>query len=264
VGTSDDSYCNQTLLCNSSRTIEMAIANGTCNNNASHCFVNAWCPMENQPKVLSNFIEGVVNFTAFAKVNVLFPSYGIKSDNTNGSKGQLTPGFNLWSMDQMVQLAGTTFDDIKRDGAILLVTVEFDCDFDHGDRCVPNFHFDRIDTTTQLSKGFNFRYPRYYWIEDGSVTNSPVSGRRLYRDLHKVYGLRVIFLVAGQGAKFSIVPLVISLASGLALLSVASVVCDFLALYVLPEKKIYMQHKYEDGDEPQNSLDSQSLLSTQN
>ena len=85
----------------------------------------------------------------------LFDSIECISENTNGTKGQLTPGFNLWTMDQLLNLAGgTSLKDVRTNGAsmhhccpidheVVLVTVNFDCDFDGSKPCVPSFTFDR-------------------------------------------------------------------------------------------------------------------------
>jgi hypothetical protein len=42
------------------------------------------------------------------------------------------------------------------------------------------------------------------------------------RDLEKLYGLRFLIVTTGIGNKFSIVPFVVNIASGLALLSIAT------------------------------------------
>ena len=54
-------------------------------------------------------------------------------------------------------------------------------------------------------------YANYYY-ENGTE----------YRDLIKAYGLRFVVNVDGQAGKFSFVPLVLNLGSGLALLAIVS------------------------------------------
>lgn len=89
-----------------------------------------------------------------------------------------------------------------------------------------------------------------------------------YRDLYKVYGVRFIFLTSGIGRKFNIVPLFINIGklefviqiwfenplfqisgSGLALLSVATIISDTIALYLLPKRQFYRQVKYEEVED---------------
>ena len=58
------------------------------------------------------------------------------------------------------------------------------------------------------------RYANQYGVpqEDGSF--------KLYRDLYKAYGVRYLVTVQGTAGKFSIVPLLLNVGSGLALLGV--------------------------------------------
>lgn len=81
--------------------------------------------------------------------------------------------------------------------------------------------------------GYNFRYPIYYWINDPANPYERIETR----DLYKVFGIRILFLISGKGAKFSIIPLILNFASGLALLSVATVVTDIVALQIFPKSK---------------------------
>ena len=48
------------------------------------------------------------------------------------------------------------------------------------------------------------------------------------RNLYKLFGVRIIFVVSGTAGRFSIVPLLLALGSGLGLLSVATVIGDLL------------------------------------
>ena len=45
----------------------------------------------------------------------------------------------------------------------------------------------------------------------------------LSRDLYKVYGIRFLIRVTGTGGKFSIVPLLLTIGSGIGLLAVVSI-----------------------------------------
>jgi len=260
--TNIDAFCNATSpSCSPDKYYQMGVPNGTCDFSTSRCFMNAWCPMENDFD-MGNYLDPVEQFTVFAKINVQFPKYNIGVSNTNGTKGQTTKGFNLWTIADMLQMAGTSFNEIKANGAILLVTAHFECNFDRSSsECVPSFSFARIDAVSALSPGFNFRYVDHYWMPDPTVTDGPLPGHRQYRDLLKVYGIRTIYVINGTGAKFDIVPLILNLASGLALLGVATVICDFLALYIMPEKKKYNHAKYEDVEQDVQNSEVQPLIS---
>jgi len=121
--------------------------------------------------------------------------------------------------------------------ARLLVLVGYDCDDMHLDstNCsVPKFDFYRLDPPNMFSPGFNFRYStrrvRYDGTESRSVT--------------KVLGLRVLFTITGKGGRFSIVALSLSLGSGLALLGISTLICDFILQYFLPGREKLIEQKY--------------------
>jgi hypothetical protein len=48
-----------------------------------------------------------------------------------------------------------------------------------------------------------------------------------------------------QAGKFSIVPLLLNIGSGIALLGIATVICDVLVTYVVKRRKYYKQSKYQ-------------------
>jgi len=57
---------------------------------------------------------------------------------------------------------------------------------------------------------FYFRFSRYFKYENGTD----------YRTLFKAYGVKFVLTIQGRAGKFRIVPLVLNIGSGLALLSV--------------------------------------------
>ena len=64
------------------------------------------------------------------------------------------------------------------------------------------------------------RYPHFY-REQGLLT----------RDLYKVYGIRSLVRVTGEAGKFSIVPLLLTIGSGIGLLAVVSKIFMFLCYH---------------------------------
>lgn len=53
-----------------------------------------------------------------------------------------------------------------------------------------------------------------------------------------------MIMVYGEGGKFSAIPLFLNLGSGLALLGIATVLCDIAVLYLLKKKYFYREKKY--------------------
>ena len=60
-----------------------------------------------------------------------------------------------------------------------------------------------------------------------------------YRLLHKAYGIRFLITVTGIAGKFNVVPTLLTVGSGLGLLSVATIVADIALLYVATKRKFY-------------------------
>ena len=62
----------------------------------------------------------------------------------------------------------------------------------------------------------------------------------------KAYGILYIITVDAKAAKFNIIPTMQNLGSGLALLSIATIICDVFVLYVHKHKLMYRTHKYDE------------------
>jgi len=225
------------------------ISTGVCDNSTGFCYINAWCAPEYIPKNESNLIYNVDEFTVFIRISVKWPELGIERNNANGSANQLTDNYNLFKVGYMTEAAQTNYSSIVTTGAIILVTSDWQCNFDYSaDQCIPTFSFSRIDTQTNLSTGFNFRYVNYYYNDDV-----------LTRDLIKATGLRFIVSIQGIGGQFNIVPLIVNIGSGLALISVATIVTDLILQYLMPKRKVYTKHKYEELDDPVDIIDPEKI-----
>ncbi|WP_411027386.1 hypothetical protein, partial [Salmonella sp. s54925] len=116
-----------------------------------------------------------------------------------------------------------------------------DCNFDHDEEeCKPEYSFGRVDNPgAQIAGGYNFR-----------VASFDVENHTQYRTLIKAYGIRFVILVDAKAGKFDIIPLLRNLGAGLALLSVATVMCDICVLYLLKKKYFYRTKKYQYVDDP--------------
>jgi len=63
-----------------------------------------------------------------------------------------------------------------------------------------------------------------------------------FENLRRISGLRYYSIVS----QFDIVPLLVNLGSGIALLGIATLITDLLVLYILPKHKYYQLVKYEE------------------
>ncbi|KAK3750953.1 hypothetical protein RRG08_009211 [Elysia crispata] len=228
-------------------------------NGTKVCQIYGWCPVENDDLLESlkkPVLQNASNFTVFIKNNIEFPKFGVSRRNIFGTykndselsscrwnrdhpKDKFCPIFVL---DDIARDAGVNFNDLNFQGGVMQIVITWNCNLDHSiNDCVPSYSFRRLDKGDfKISKGFNFRYANQFGVvqPDGSF--------KLYRDLYKAYGVRFLVTVQGTAGKFSIVPLLLNVASGLALLSVATIICDIVVLYFLKARHFYREKKYLD------------------
>jgi hypothetical protein len=90
---------------------------------------------------------------------------------------------------------------------VLQIEISWTCDLDYSfDKCLPKYSFNRYDlpfNSSSAASGFNFRYSEKFEV-DGVK----------YRNLIKVYGLRIFIVVNGKAGKFDFIPLFLTIGSG--------------------------------------------------
>lgn len=233
----------------------------TRNGSIKVCAIHAWCPVETDELPIKNdtLLAGTEDFTVLIKNNIEFPKFKAKSrnilDNQNQSYLQacqynrshsadcFCPVFRLGTI---VDLTETKYRDIAVMGGVIGINIDWNCNLDHSIKnCAPVYSFTRLDeANAKIAKGTNFRYANYY---DNNNT--------AFRDLYKAYGIRFIVRVTGKAGKFSIIPLLLNIGSGVGLLAIATVVCDVITLYLLKKGNYYKENKYLYVDEfPKDEL----------
>ena len=249
--------------CEKGVTLEHGVETGTCTNvtdSESYCQIYGWGPVEDDITAASTTVlNSVQNFTMFVRCSVVFSRYKIRDDNLLG--GNLTMGYNEFYVSDFIKNAGSTWDDVATTGAIIATTISWNCEFNPwSPDCEPQFKFFRLDQSNSFSPGFNYRYGHYYYLPNQNDTTQATQ----YRDLFKVYGVRIVFLLAGQGHKFSIIPLMLNLASGLALLTIATIISDVLTLYILPNSKRYRSAKIKAVEAEKEKDEEDPMFPTEN
>ncbi|ERE68799.1 P2X purinoceptor 5-like protein [Cricetulus griseus] len=123
-------------------------------------------------------------------------------------------------------------------GGVIGIHIEWNCDLDKAaPKCDPRYYFNRLDNkhTKSISSGYNFRFARYYRDSNGVE----------FRDLMKAYGIRFDVIVNGKAGKFSIIPTVINIGSGLALMGAGAFFCDLVLIYLIRKSDFYRDKKFE-------------------
>ncbi|XP_038618814.1 P2X purinoceptor 6 isoform X2 [Tachyglossus aculeatus] len=227
------------------------IKTGKCvafNSTHSTCEVVGWCPVESGSVSRSALLAEAENFTLFIKNTVTFAKFNFSKSNMLEAKEstylkgchydpQSSPFCPIFRVHDMVEEAGETFGSLAPLGGVIRVQIDWDCDLDlASDECRPRYSF-RLQ-----ERNYNFRTASYWWEPEG----------REARSLLKVYGIRFDILARGQAGRFGVIPLAVTLGTGLALLGAATVLCDMLLLYLDGEAAFYWGVKYEEAKAPKN------------
>ncbi|KAM9847293.1 P2X purinoceptor 5 [Aulostomus maculatus] len=223
------------------------IKTGLCRNDTGTCEIQAWCPVEYNERPAEPLLSEAENFTIYIKNFIRFPKFEFSKSNVLETSGdgylkrcsydrEKHPYCPIFRLGDLVSWTGHDFQDMAGKGGSLGVQIEWNCDLDKDhSQCNPQYNFIRLDLNNSVTSGYNFRYARYYMDENG--TN--------YRTLYKVYGIRFDIMTNGQAGKFSIVPTIIAIGSGVALLGIGAFVCDMILLYMMNTSSFYRERKFE-------------------
>ncbi|ELW46862.1 P2X purinoceptor 3 [Tupaia chinensis] len=248
--------CTSDSQCGPERFPGGGILTGRCVNYSSvlrTCEIQGWCPTEVDTVEMPIMMEAE-NFTIFIKNSIRFPLF-------NFEKGNLLPSLTardlktcrfhpdkapfcpILRVGDVVKFAGQDFAKLASTGGVLGIKIGWVCDLDKAwDQCIPKYSFTRLDGVSEkssVSPGYNFRFAKYYKMENGSE----------YRTLLKAFGIRFDVLVYGNAGKFNIIPTIISSVAAFTSVGVGTVLCDIILLNFLKGAEQYKAKKFEEVNE---------------
>ncbi|KAJ8271212.1 hypothetical protein COCON_G00100710 [Conger conger] len=200
----------------------------TFNSSLRTCEMKGWCPAEIDDIKTDPMME-VENFTIFIKNSIRFPLF-------NFTKGNFLPTITAdYIKNCKFNLVDDTYCPIFRVGDVVK--------FAHQD-------FSSLaHKKNNVSPGYNFRYAKYYKMENGTE----------YRTLLKAYAIRFDVLVNGNAGKFNMIPTLINMVAAFTSVGVGTVLCDIILLNFLKGAEQYKAKKFEEVSESQlRSSDSNS------
>uniref|UniRef100_A0A8D3BKY0 P2X purinoceptor n=1 Tax=Scophthalmus maximus TaxID=52904 RepID=A0A8D3BKY0_SCOMX len=200
------------------------------------CEINAWCPVEYSKRPSEPLLSDAENFTIYIKNFIRFPKFEFSKSNVLETSDdsylkrcsydrEMHPYCPIFRLGDLVSWTGHDFQDMAVKGGSVGVLIEWNCDLDKdSSRCNPQYSFTRLDMNlnNSVTSGYNFRYARYFKDQNGET----------YRTLYKVYGIRFDIMINGQAGKFNIVPTLIAIGSGVALLGAVSNLLKYYVVYV--------------------------------
>uniref|UniRef100_A0A669C039 P2X purinoceptor n=2 Tax=Oreochromis TaxID=8139 RepID=A0A669C039_ORENI len=237
------------------------IATGRCvpfNATIKMCEIKGWCPAEIDTIKTTPMME-IENFTIFIKNSIRFPTF-------NYTKGNFLPNITqdyihkcnfdmvnntycpIFRVGDVVRYAQQNFTNLADKGGVIGIKIGWMCDLDKSDdHCNPSYSFTRLDAMSQknaVSPGYNFRFAKYFKMENGTD----------YRTLVKAYAIRFDVLVNGNAGKFNMIPTLINMVAAFTSVGVGTVLCDIILLNFLKGAEQYKAKKFEEVKYPALNL----------
>ncbi|KAL7863642.1 hypothetical protein SRHO_G00126260 [Serrasalmus rhombeus] len=219
---------------------------GKCVTEVQRCEIEGWCPAEDDTKRTPPMKEAE-NFTIFIKNSIRFPHFNVTRGNIGSAMKKAclynpvsNPSCPIFRVGDVLKYAGVNFSHIALTGGEIGINIGWVCNLDLGEKkCLPKYSFTQLDSafkTISFSKGFNFRFAKYFMSEDG----------REYRTLHKAFAIRFDILVSGNAGKFYIVPTLINIVAACTSVGLATIFCDIILLNFLKGSDQYKAKKFEE------------------
>uniref|UniRef100_G1RQ15 P2X purinoceptor n=1 Tax=Nomascus leucogenys TaxID=61853 RepID=G1RQ15_NOMLE len=238
---SEEKYrCVSDSQCGPERFPGGGILTGRCVNYSSvlrTCEIQGWCPTE-----VDTGPEAPEGGERLHKGNLL-PNLTARDMKTCRFHPDKDPFCPILRVGDVVKFAGQDFAKLARTGGVLGIKIGWVCDLDKAwDQCIPKYSFTRLDSVSEkssVSPGYNFRFAKYYKMENGSE----------YRTLLKAFGIRFDVLVYGNvRGVFNIIPTIISSVAPFTSVG-GTVLCDIILLNFLKGADQYKAKKFEEVNE---------------
>nr|XP_020450824.1 P2X purinoceptor 3 [Monopterus albus] len=257
--------CTTDEDCSPSPSHTPGVITGVClkpsNDSAGFCEIEGWCPAEND-KVTVDPMD-VKNFTIFIKNSIRFPRFGVTRGNippTMTSKEienctyhpETYPLCPIFRVGDVLNYTGQNVSTLAIEGGEIGIIIEWKCNLDLDiTYCLPKYTFTRLDApfaNNSVSKGYNFRFAKYFKGENGTE----------FRTLYKVFAIRFDVIVTGIAGKFNTIPTMINLVAAFTSVGLAAVLCDVILLNCLKGAEQYKARKFEEVSEAQIASINQS------
>ncbi|XP_044218949.1 P2X purinoceptor 3a [Thunnus albacares] len=251
--------CNTSENCSKHHgsILSNGVITGVClkpsNESEGQCQIEGWCPAEN--KAENKAMLNVENFTIFIKNSIRFPLFNVTRGNfpstmtTSEIKNciyhpETKPFCPIFRVGDVLNYTGQNMESLKMGGEIG-INIQWKCNLDLSiEYCVPRYSFTRLDAPfakNAVSKGYNFRFAKYFKMENGTE----------FRTLHKAFAIRFDVMVTGNAGKFDTIPTLINLVAAFTSVGLGTVLCDVILLNFLKGAEQYKAKKFEEVSDAQ-------------
>uniref|UniRef100_A0A672ITE0 P2X purinoceptor n=1 Tax=Salarias fasciatus TaxID=181472 RepID=A0A672ITE0_SALFA len=216
------------------------------NGTKGRCEIEGWCPAENDQIHVDPMLD-VKNFTIFIKNSIRFPLFDVTRHDPNRSyvlnctyHPELNPFCPIFRVGDVLNYTGQSIEDLSAKGGEIGINIQWKCNLDLSiEKCVPEYAFTRLDAPfakNAVSKGYNFRFAKYFMTENGTE----------FRTLHKAFAIRFDVMVTGTAGKFNTIPTLINLVAAFTSIGLGTVLCDYILLNFLKGAEQYKAKKFEE------------------
>ncbi|KAI3351178.1 hypothetical protein L3Q82_005735 [Scortum barcoo] len=231
------------------------IITGVCLQDYRRCEIQGWCPTENDDVEIEPMLD-IDNFTIFIKNSIRFPLFDVTRGNFPSSMTSQeiksctfhpvkNPFCPIFRVGDVLNYTKQTTKDLAHKGGEIGINIQWKCNLDLNiEECVPQYSFTRLDKPFEknaVSKGYNFRFAKYFKTENGTE----------FRTLHKVFAIRFDVMVTGSAGKFNTIPTLINLVAAFTSVGLGTVLCDIILLNFLKGAEQYKAKKFEEVSDAQ-------------
>ncbi|XP_029965023.1 P2X purinoceptor 3a [Salarias fasciatus] len=225
------------------------------NGTKGRCEIEGWCPAENDQIHVDPMLD-VKNFTIFIKNSIRFPLFDVTRGNFPSTMTssqirnctyhpELNPFCPIFRVGDVLNYTGQSIEDLSAKGGEIGINIQWKCNLDLSiEKCVPEYAFTRLDAPfakNAVSKGYNFRFAKYFMTENGTE----------FRTLHKAFAIRFDVMVTGTAGKFNTIPTLINLVAAFTSIGLGTVLCDYILLNFLKGAEQYKAKKFEEVSDAQ-------------
>uniref|UniRef100_A0A672IVS0 P2X purinoceptor n=1 Tax=Salarias fasciatus TaxID=181472 RepID=A0A672IVS0_SALFA len=207
------------------------------NGTKGRCEIEGWCPAENDQ----------IHVYVFASPMFCFPPRGNFPSTMTSSQirnctyhPELNPFCPIFRVGDVLNYTGQSIEDLSAKGGEIGINIQWKCNLDLSiEKCVPEYAFTRLDAPfakNAVSKGYNFRFAKYFMTENGTE----------FRTLHKAFAIRFDVMVTGTAGKFNTIPTLINLVAAFTSIGLGTVLCDYILLNFLKGAEQYKAKKFEE------------------
>uniref|UniRef100_A0A672IVR5 P2X purinoceptor n=1 Tax=Salarias fasciatus TaxID=181472 RepID=A0A672IVR5_SALFA len=228
------------------------------NGTKGRCEIEGWCPAENDQIHVDPMLD-VKNFTIFIKNSIpmfCFPPRGNFPSTMTSSQirnctyhPELNPFCPIFRVGDVLNYTGQSIEDLSAKGGEIGINIQWKCNLDLSiEKCVPEYAFTRLDAPfakNAVSKGYNFRFAKYFMTENGTE----------FRTLHKAFAIRFDVMVTGTYEFLNLIDfwikcIVFLFASAVIFFFYlhlqGTVLCDYILLNFLKGAEQYKAKKFEE------------------